>query len=97
MKNTKYLAVPAVLTALVACGPSQEEIDRMNKKIQDSLDSVMRVQEEEEINKMMAMNDSLDQARADSIQKAVLDSTRRADSLARVKGKKPLKKEAPKL
>lgn len=80
----------------VSCGPSQEQIDAQNNKTTDSLDSISKLNEEDEIMKMMATNDSLDKVKADSIQKAQLDSVRTEDSLKKVRGKKNVPKDAPK-
>lgn len=96
MKRFTPMLAFLILAGLVACGPSQEEINALNKRTQDSLDSIGKLDEQRMIEEMTAQQDSLDKIFNDSIEKWRADSTRIQDSLARKRGKKTIPKDGPK-
>ncbi|MCC7303315.1 MAG: hypothetical protein IT233_11795 [Bacteroidia bacterium] len=85
-----------VIAMLTACGPTEEEVAARNKKMQDSLDSIGKIDEQRMIEEMMAQQDSLDKLIADSLEKWRADSTRIQDSLQRKRTKKTIPKDGPK-
>lgn len=96
MKKVLTLVALAGMFAFVACGPSQEELEKERKRKEDSArtaDSTARVEAEA---KQKAYDDSVANAAAE---KARQDSIRVADSLANLPkkgGSKPAPKPEPK-
>jgi hypothetical protein len=86
MKKVLSFTAIAALAAMVACGPSQEEIDAKNKQTRDSMmaDSTRKADD------AMRMTDSTNKANEAKAawEKQVADSTAMADSLAKKGGKK---------
>ena len=73
MKNLFTVLALAAAVSFIACGPSQADIDAMNKKKQDSIDSVNNEMQKMEAEKMQHAQDSAkaaDEAKA----KAMADS-----------------------
>ena len=63
MKNLFTVLALAAAVSFISCGPSQADIDKRNKQIQDSTDSANKVASDAEAAKMEAeqhMKDSLD-------------------------------------
>ncbi len=86
-KVLSLIAVAALSATFVACGPSKEEIEAREKAKKDSIDAVLK-QQQDSIAAAEAQAAAAAQAAADA-EKAKADSTRIADSLAKVKpGKK---------
>lgn len=96
MKILRPIFACTVIASLCACGPSQEEIDAMNKRTQDSLDSLGRLEEQRMFEEMTATQDSLDKITSDSLEKLRADSIRIQDSLDKKRGKKTIPKDGPK-
>ena len=83
-KVLSIIAVAAMTTAFVACGPSKEEMEKREQAKQDSIAAVEK-----------AKQDSIAAAAAEAEKMAqeanaqrIADSTRVADSLASLKGGK---------
>jgi hypothetical protein len=85
-KVLSFVAVAALSVAFVACGPSKEELEKIEQAKQDSIAAVEK-----------AKQDSIAAAEAEAAaaaeaavaaEKAKADSARIADSLAKTKGGK---------
>lgn len=84
-KVVSMIAVAALATAFVACGPSKEEMERREQAKQDSIAAVER-NRQDSIAAAAAEEERLAQ---EAEQQRIADSTRVADSLAAAKkGKK---------
>ena len=83
-KVLSLIAVAAMSTAFVACGPSKEELEKREQAKQDSIAAVEKVKQDS----IAAAAAMAEQAAADAA-KRVADSTAMADSLAKTakKGK----------
>ncbi len=86
-KVLSMIVVAAFATAIVACGPSKEEMERRNKEKEDSIANVERERQESIAAAAMEQERLAEEAN----QKRMADSTRTADSTAAA-GKKGKKK-----
>jgi hypothetical protein len=84
-KVLSLIAVAAMTTAFVACGPSKEELEKREKDKQDSIAAVEKAKQDS-IAAAAAEAERIAQENA----KRIADSTRMADSIANAgkKGKK---------
>jgi hypothetical protein len=85
-KVLSIIAVAALSTAFVACGPSKEEIEKREKEKSDSIAAVEKAKQDS-IAAVEAENAKLAEE-AMAAEKAKSDSIRIADSLAKHKGGK---------
>ncbi len=85
-KVLSIIAVAALSTAFVACGPSKEEIEKREKEKSDSIAAVEKAKQDS-IAAVEAENAKLAEE-AMAAEKAKADSIRMADSLAKHKGGK---------
>lgn len=76
-KVLSLIAVAAMSTAFVACGPSKEEMEKREKEKQDSIAAVEKTKQDS----IAAAAAMAEQAAAEAA-KRVADSTRMADSVA---------------
>jgi len=85
-KVFSIIAVAAVATSFVACGPSKEELAKREQEKADSIAAVEKARQDS----MAAAQAEADKMAAEAEAKRVADSTRVADSLAALskKGKK---------
>ncbi len=85
-KVLSLIAVVAMTTAFVACGPSKEEIEKREQAKQDSIAAVEKAKQDS-IAAAAAESDRMEQ---EASMQRMADSTRRADSVATTKkgGKK---------
>lgn len=84
-KVLSIVAVAALSTAFVACGPSKEELEKIEQKKQDSIAAV----EQQKQDSIALAAAEAEKMAAEAAEKAKADSTRMADSLAATKkGKK---------
>lgn len=81
MKNLLTVLALAASVSFVACGPSQADIDKENKRITDSTDSANKVAADAEAAKMQHEADSM-KAIQDAAAKVMADSLH-ADSVKR--------------
>jgi len=85
-KVLSIIAVAAMTTAFVACGPSKEEIEKRDQMKQDSIAAVEKAKQDS----MAAAVAEQEKAAAEAAEKMKQDSIHMADSLANLKkgGKK---------
>lgn len=85
-KVLSLIAVAAISTAFVACGPSKEE---MEKREQEKQDSIAKVEKQKQDSIALAAAEA-EKAAMEANAKRIADSTRMADSVAALakKGKK---------
>lgn len=76
-KVLSLIAVAAMTTAFVACGPSKEEIEKREKEKNDSIAAVEKQKADS-----IAAAQAAEQAAMEANQKRIADSTRMADSVA---------------
>ncbi len=76
-KVLSLIAVAAMTTAFVACGPSKEEIEKREKEKNDSIAAVEKTKADS-----IAAAQAAEQAAMEANQKRIADSTRMADSIA---------------
>ncbi|MEW6469756.1 MAG: hypothetical protein AB1458_12570 [Bacteroidota bacterium] len=74
MKNLFTALALVAAVSFVACGPSQEEIDKANKRKQDSIDSVNAAMAAEEAARMEAEQKMKDSIAAAENAKRIADS-----------------------
>ena len=87
MKNLfSMIAVAAMTTAFVACGPSKEELEKREQAKQDSIAAVEKAKQDS----IAAAAAEAEKMAAEANAKRMADSTRMADSMAMAKkgGKK---------
>lgn len=85
-KVLSIIAVAAVSTAFVACGPSKEEMEKREKEKADSIAAVEKAKQDS-IAAVEAENAKMAEEAA-AAEKMKADSIRMADSMAKVKGGK---------
>lgn len=76
-KVLSLIAVAAMTTAFVACGPSKEEIEKREKEKNDSIAAVEKTKADS-----IAAAQAAEQAAMEANQNRIADSTRMADSIA---------------
>jgi len=85
-KVLSLIAVAAMSTAFVACGPSKEELEKREQAKQDSIAAVEKAKQDS-IAAVEAENAKMAEE-AMAAEKMKADSIRMADSLAKLKGGK---------
>lgn len=85
-KVLSIIAVAALSTAFVSCGPSKEEMEKREKEKSDSIAAVEKAKQDS-IAAVEAENAKMAEE-AMAAEKMKADSIRMADSLARLKGGK---------
>ena len=85
-KVLSIIAVAAMTTAFVSCGPSKEEMEKRKQAQEDSIAAVEKAKQDS----IAAAAAMAEQAAMEAAAKAKADSTRMADSMAMAKkgGKK---------
>jgi ABC-type uncharacterized transport system auxiliary subunit len=83
-KVLSLIAVAAMTTAFVACGPSKEEMEKHEQAKQDSIAAVEKAKQDS----IAAAAAEADRMAQEANMQRVADSTRVADSLATKKGGK---------
>lgn len=77
-KVLSFVAVAAVTAAFVACGPSKEEMEKIEQHKQDSIAAVEKAKQDS----MAAAVAEQEKMAAEAAEKAKQDSIRMADSVA---------------
>lgn len=85
-KVLSIIAVAALSTAFVSCGPSKEEMEKREKDRTDSIAAADKIKQDS-IAAVEAENARMAEEAA-AAEKMKADSTRMADSLAKIKGGK---------
>ena len=83
-KVFSIVAVAALSAAFVACGPSKEEMEKIEQAKQDSIAAVEKAKQDS----IAAAEAEAAKMAEEAAMKAKADSARVADSLAAAKGKK---------
>ena len=87
-KVLSFIAIAGLAASIVACGPSKADQEKEAKRVTDSIAADSTARADAAAMAQKATEDSTANAAAAAAATAKADSTRMADSLANLKGKK---------